>query len=144
MILTALASCSSIEIAYAQTQENNQMENPVKTNRLAIVSFASGLIGLISLGIILLPVLFLASPGDLPEFTGPVSILMDASRSLSDLATILAFITGILALRDIKKKVGMEKGKTLAWVGIIVGAGWILFRVVVALIFILALFFPVR
>ena len=120
------------------------MENPVKTNRLAIVSFASGLIGLISLGIILLPVLFLASPGDLPEFTGPVSILMDVSRSLSDLATILAFITGILALRDIKKKVGMEKGKTLAWVGIIVGAGWILFRVVVALIFILALFFPVR
>jgi hypothetical protein len=51
---------------------------------------------------------------------------------------------GILALLEIKKKGGMEKGKLFAWVGIILGAAWILFRVGIALFFILALVIPVR
>ena len=112
-----------------------------KTNRLAIVSFVSAVIALPS---VVITILVLLNPGNLPEPESPINTVMDWSRSVRDLFTIVALVTGILALREIKKKGGLEKGKTLAWIGIIIGAGWTLFRVVVALIFILALFFPVR
>ncbi len=115
-----------------------------KTNRLAIVSFVSGLIGLLSLGLTLFPVLFPPSPGNLPEPASPINIIMDLSRSVRDLSTIVSLLTGILALREIKKKGRLEKGKGLAWAGIILGAGWILFRLVVAIFFILALIFSGR
>ena len=82
------------------------MEMTVKTNRWAIVSFVSGLISFLSWGIILFP------------------SIMGLSRSLGNLATIVSMVTGLLALRGIRKKGGMEKGKTLAWVGIALGAGW--------------------
>ena len=117
------------------------MEISVKTNRLAIVSFVSGLIGLFSLGLTLFPVLFPPSPENLPEPTSPINIFMDLSRSVRDLGALVALLTGILALREIKRNAGTEKGKILAWVGIILGGGWILFRVLVAIFFILALIF---
>lgn len=116
------------------------MEIAVKTNRLAIVSFVSGLIAFLILGALLL-VGVIVSPGDLPEPTSPINTIMGVARSALDLCTILSLLTGILALRDIRKKGGMEKGKTLAWVGITLGAGP---RVLVAAYFIVALLFSGR
>ena len=116
------------------------MEISVKTNRLAIVSFVSGLISFLSLGV-LLPVLLPPYPGYLPEPASPINTVMDLSRPVRDFCTILALFTGILALREIRKKGGMEKGKALAWAGIILGAGW---RLLVAIFFTSALIFSGR
>ena len=116
------------------------MEISVKTNRLAVVSFVSGLISFLSLGV-LLPVLFPPYPGYLPEPLSPINTIMDLSRPVRDICTILALFAGILALREIRKKGGMEKGKALAWAGIILGGGP---RVLVAGYFILALLFSGR
>jgi len=117
------------------------MENPIKTNRLAIVSFVSGLISLLSFGITLIPLLFPASLGNFPEPGSPINRFLDVSRSIGDLATIVSLVTGILALREIRKKGAMEKGKTLAWVGMALGAGW---RVLIAVYFILGMLFSLR
>jgi len=105
-----------------------------KTNRLAIVSFVSGLIALPAV----VTFVVLLYGGTIPEPGSLSDIFMNLSRSIRDLATILALVTGIFALREIKKKGGMEKGKTLAWVGIIIGGAWLLFRVLIALFFIVA------
>jgi hypothetical protein len=115
------------------------MEFSVKTNRLAILSFVSGLISLLSLGVTF--VLFPASPGNFPEPGSPFNSFLDVSRSVRDLATIVSLVTGILALREIRKKGGMEKGKALAWAGIILGAGW---RLLVAIYYTSALMFSGR
>jgi hypothetical protein len=50
----------------------------------------------------------------------------------------VALVTGILALTQIKKKGGTEKGKILAWTGIVLSTGWILFGWIVGIIFLLA------
>lgn len=118
------------------------MEINVTTNRLAIISFVTGLIGILTVVLTMLPLLFPPSLENLPEPTGLIAIIMGFSRSVRDLSTFVALVTGILSLREIKKKSGMEKGRLLAWTGIIVGGGWILFRVLIALFFILALFRP--
>jgi hypothetical protein len=81
------------------------MKTTVKTNRLAIASFVSGLIAFLSLGLTLYPVLFPPTPGNLPEPASAFSIFMDLSRSVRDLSTIVSLITGILVFREIKKKV---------------------------------------
>ncbi|MFH1446442.1 MAG: DUF4190 domain-containing protein [Chloroflexota bacterium] len=117
------------------------MENSIKTNRLAIVSFVSGLIALLSLGFywVLFLIAFPSSPGYAPESANRAIItIMDLSISVRNLCALVALLIGILALRDIKKKDGTEKGKILAWVGIILGAGEVLFRLLVGIIFILA------
>jgi hypothetical protein len=98
------------------------MENPVKTNRWAIVCFVSGLISFLSWGIILFPLFYMFS-GNVPEPGSPIHSIMDWSRSVRNPATIVSMVTGLLALREIRKKGGMEKGKTLARVGIALGAG---------------------
>lgn len=113
------------------------METTIKTNRWAIVSFVSGLTAFLILGALLL-VGVTASPGDLPERTNPI---MDVSRSALDLCTFLSLLTGILALRDIRRKEGMEKGKTLAWFGMALGAGG---RLLIAIYFILGMLFSIR
>ena len=109
------------------------MELTVKPtiNRLAIFSFVCGLIALPTV----VTFVVLLYRGSIPEPGSLIETFMNLSRS------ILALVTGILALREIKKKGGMEKGKTLAWVGIIIGAAWLLFRVGIAIFFILALLF---
>jgi hypothetical protein len=117
------------------------MELTLQTNRLAIASFVSGLIampGLLATFVVLL------YPGYLPEPGSPFNTFMDLSRSVRDLGTIAALVTGVLALREIRKKGGTEKSKILAWAGIILGGGWTLFRVAVAIFFILALVFSGR
>jgi len=117
------------------------MENSVKTNRLAIVSFVSGLIALLSLGLYwaLFLIAFSSSPGYAPESANrAILTVMDLSVSVRNLCALVALVMGILALRDIKKKDETEKGKILSWFGIVLGAGEILFRLLVGIIFILA------
>ena len=108
------------------------MESSIKTNRLAMVSFASGLIALLSIGLIF--VLYSS-----PETAGGlISIADGIIMPVRNLSVPVALLTGILALREIKKKGGIEKGKVLAWVGIVLGAGWILFGLLVGITFLLA------
>ena len=126
------------------------MELPIKTNRLAIVSFVSGMIALLfTFGLFFVRMSFYTSlEGSFLEPTDPALTRIEVWSAwvsrLGSLATFGAILTGFLALLEIKKKSGMEKGKILASGGIIFGASWILFRVAVAAFFILALFFPVR
>ena len=104
------------------------MENTVKTNQLATVSFIGGLIALVSCGTVyLLP--FLWSPENLPEATMTlIGALLYFPRSIYLLSAELSLIIGILALNEIKIAGGTEKGRTFAWIGIILGTGVILFQ----------------
>lgn len=126
------------------------MENPIKTNRLAIVSFVSGLMALLlTFGVFFVRLSFYTSlEGTLPEPTDPALARFEFWSTwvgrLGSLATFGAIITGILALREIRRKGGMDKGKLFAWIGIILGGGWILFRVLVAIYFILGMLFSLR
>ena len=108
------------------------MESSIKTNRLAIVSFASGLIALISIGLIFVLYNSQEAAGSIINITN--GIIMP----VRNLCVAVALITGIFALREIKKKDGTEKGKILAWFGIVLGAGWILFGLLVGITFLLA------
>jgi hypothetical protein len=104
------------------------MEINRKINKRAIVSFICGLIALLSIGTVYL-LLFLWSPQNLPESTMTlISALLYFPRSIYLLSGELSLIIGILALNEIKIAGGMEKGKTFAWIGIILGAGVILFQ----------------
>jgi hypothetical protein len=60
---------------------------------------------------------------------------LDLSASVQFLCAPVAVVTGILALREIKKKGGTEKGKILAWIGILLGAGYLLFGLLIFIIF---------
>ena len=113
------------------------MENSVKTNRLAIVSFVSGLIALFSLGLywVLFTIAFPSSPEPMNR---AIITIMDLSVSVRNLCAPAAIITGILGLREIKKKDGAEKGKILSWVGIVLGVGWVIFGFLVGITFLLA------
>ena len=108
------------------------MDGSIKTNRLAIVSFASGLIALLSIGIIFVLYNSQETAG------GIISITDGIIMPLRNLCVAVALVTGILALRQIKEKGGTRKGKILAWIGIVIGAGWIIFGLVVGLTFLLA------
>jgi hypothetical protein len=116
------------------------MGNTIKTNHWAIVSFVSGLIAFLILGALLL-VGVTASQGSLPEPTSPINSFLNVSRSVGDLATIVSLATGILALREIRKKGEIEKGKALAWFGMALGAGG---RLPIAVYFILGMLFSLR
>lgn len=110
------------------------MESSVKINRLAMVSFISGIIVITLLGFGMYWQLLPASP----EYANSIRTILDLSVSVQYLCAPVALVTGILALREIKKKVGTEKGKILAWIGIVLGTGYILFGLVVFAIFSLA------
>lgn len=108
------------------------MPSPVKRNRLAIVSFVSGLIAILS--IITIFVIYRTQ-----ETAGSIISITDGViMPLRNLSLAVALSTGILALREIKKKEGTEKGKILAWFGIVLGTGWILFVLLVGMTFLLA------
>ncbi len=109
------------------------MTSSIKTNRLAIVSFVSGLISII--GIVFIFVFY-----TLQEAAGGIiiSITDGIIMPLRNLCVAVALLTGILALREIKKKDRTEKGKILAWVGLVLGAGYILFGLLVGITFSLA------
>jgi hypothetical protein len=107
------------------------MESSVKINRLAAISLVSGLIiiALFSFGI------FWSSVPSSPGFSDTIRTLMDYSVPAQYLCALVALVTGIIALGAIKKKVGDEKGKIFAWVGILIGAGYILLGLVIFIIF---------
>jgi hypothetical protein len=106
------------------------MEPSNKTNRLSIISFACGLIALISISIIF-------AAYNLTESTQGLLFITDGIlMPIRNLSVVVALVTGILALRDIKKKGIPEKGKWLAWAGIILGAAWLLFGAFVGLVFV--------
>ena len=108
------------------------MGSSIKTNRLAIISFVSGLIGLIIIVIVFILYSSQETAGSL------ISITDGVIMPLRNLFVVVSLLTGILALREIKKKDGAEKGKIIAWVGIVLGAGWILFGLLVGLTFLLS------
>lgn len=107
------------------------MDSSVKTNRLAIVSFVCGLIALLSISLI-----FMRYNLD-ALMNLPVFITDGVLIPVRNLSVIAALIAGVLALRDIRGKAGSEKGKILAWIGLLLGASWIL----VALLTVLAFLF---
>ena len=110
------------------------MQSTVKTNRLAVVSMISGLVIPLSLGLywVLFRLAYQTSPGYSPGADNPI---MDLSVSLRQICAPVALLTGFLALRQIKKNAEIEKGKIPAWIGIILGAGWLLFGLLVGMVF---------
>jgi len=107
------------------------MESSIKTNRLAMVSFISGLIAILCIGVIF-------AFYKLQETkAGLIGITDGIIMPLRNLCVAVALVTGILALRQIKKKNGTEKGKIFAWIGIFIAAGWIIFGLLVGVAFML-------
>ena len=108
------------------------MDQPKKTNRLAALSFTSGLIVLISTALVF-TLYNLIQPTD-----GIIFITDGILIPVRNMGVVVALVTGILAHWQIKKKSYTEKGKWLAWGGIILGGAWILFGVFVGLVFLIS------
>ncbi|TFH36143.1 MAG: hypothetical protein E4G99_05630 [Anaerolineales bacterium] len=108
------------------------MESSKKTNHLAIVSFVSGIIALIC--IVFTFVLYNSAE----TARGIINITDGIIIPVRNLCVAVTLLTGILALKEIKKTSGTKKGKILSWFGIVVGAGWILFGLLVGITFLLA------
>ncbi|MCL6542646.1 MAG: DUF4190 domain-containing protein [Roseiflexus sp.] len=106
------------------------MNTPTPTNRLAIVSFVSGFLSLLSMaGMFGLLRLGLTAHDLIITLIDRVLI------PLRNFCMIAAVVTGILALREIRRKEGAEKGKLLAWSGIALGTVWIVLMILVGLAF---------
>lgn len=105
----------------------------VRTNWLAVISFVSGLLALLCIAGTF-AVLRLAPTAIYLDF------ILQLLIPLRDLSVLIALVTGILALGEIGRKGGAEKGKALAWLGIAVGIGWIVFFILVVVAFFLLLF----
>ena len=113
----------------------------MKTNRLAIISFGLGIIVLLSL--FLYWVLFkTAYPSNLDQTlvseNRALLAIMDLSVALRNFCAPAALILGILALRENKKNAGSKKDRIFAWIGIALGAGWLIVGLLVGLTFLLA------
>ena len=108
------------------------MECSNKTNHLAIVSFVSGMIALICI------VLIFVFYNSAETAEGIINITDGIIMPVRNLCVIVTLLTGILAVKDIKKTGGTKKGKIFSWFGIVVGAGWILFGLLVGITFLIA------
>ena len=108
------------------------MDQPKRTNFLAAISFASGLIVLIS------TVLVFAFYNFMQPTDGIIFITDGILIPVRNISGVVAIITGILAHLEIRKKGHTEKGKWLAWGGIILGAAWLLFGLCVGLVFLVS------
>ncbi|MBO9325822.1 MAG: DUF4190 domain-containing protein [Roseiflexus sp.] len=106
------------------------MSSPAKTNALAIVSFSSGLLALISTALLLWLFHLQPVPNDMT-----IIITDSLLIPLRNLGMIAAVATGVLALRQIKQGVGNRKGKILAWIGSVIGIAWFLFMALAILAF---------
>jgi hypothetical protein len=103
-----------------------------KTNLLSILSFACGLTALISIGIIF-------GAYNWMEPTQAILFITDGILiPIRNISVLVALVTGILSLRDLKKKGPSEKGKWLAWAGIILAGAWLIFGASVGLLFLLS------
>ena len=98
---------------------------------MAIISFVSGfiVIAMLDFGMI-----WQSFPAAL-TYTNTIRAIMRLSVSVEYSYGAVALLTGILALKQIQKKDGEEKGKTFAWIGIVLGADYILFGLLVFIIF---------
>jgi len=96
-----------------------------------MISFVCGLIVIALLGVGMYWQSFPASP----TYANTIRIILDLSVSVQYLCAPVALLTGILALKQIQRKDGAEKGKIFAWVGIVSGAGYIFFGLLVLIIF---------
>ena len=103
-----------------------------KINLLVLISFISGLTALLTIGIIFAIYNFV-DPAE-----GILFITDGILMPVRNLAVFAALVTGILALINIKKSGGAERGKLYAWVGIVLGGGWLLFGLLVGLTFLLS------
>jgi hypothetical protein len=113
------------------------MEKTLKTNRLALISFVCGLIALLSLAFYY--ALFAINNITPTGPFGPTLVtIMDLTVPLRNILSTVALVTGILAVLEIRRKAGTEKGRWLAWAGILLGAAWFLTRLVVGLVFLLS------
>ena len=108
------------------------MKHHGKTNKMAVISFACGLIALISMSMIFAAYNLLEQTESLLFITD--GILMP----VRNISVVVALVTGILAHLEIRKKGHTEKGKWLAWGGIILGAAWLLFGLCVGLVFLVS------
>ena len=116
------------------------MEKSGKMNTLSIMSFCCGLLVLISLGLYWFLALVPApAASGLPS--GVIdrvhNIIMDVSVRIRNFSAFVAVITGIIALREIKKSDRTEKGKIFAWIGLIIGVVWIIMGLLVSSLFLL-------
>jgi len=107
------------------------MEKSAKINRMAMISFVSGFIVIALLGFGMYWQSFPASP----TYANTIRAILDLSAYVQYLCAPVALLTGILALKQIQRKDGAEKGKVFAWIGIVLGAVYILFRLLVFIIF---------
>ena len=117
------------------------MENKLKVNSLAIVSFISGIIVLFSLGLYYaLSQIFLRNLDlfSLEILNRVPLVLMELSVPFRNIFAPLAVVTGVFGLREIKKNPQTQKGKSLAWIGMLFGGGWIILGILVSITYLLA------
>ena len=120
------------------------MENKLKVNSLAIISFISGTIVFFSLGLYYALSQTLLRNIDLfsLEILNRVPlVLMELSVPFRNIFAPLAVVTGVFGLREIKKNPQTQKGKSLAWIGMLFGGGWIVLGVLVSVVFLVAKIF---
>jgi hypothetical protein len=104
-------------------------------NLISIISFACGLIALVSIGIII-------AAYNLTESTEGFLFITDGiMMPIRNISVVVALITVFLALREIKKKGHTKKGKWLAWMGILISAGILLSGVFVSFTFLISRIF---
>lgn len=108
------------------------MEYPIRTNRLAVISFISGITAIF---FIVIPFVVYNST-QTAEFV--TRITDGVILPIRNLCVIATFMTGILALKDIKKTGGTKISKIFSWFGIVIGAGWIFFGSIVGITFLVA------
>jgi len=98
---------------------------------MAMISFVCGLIVIAMLGF---GMVWQSFPGS-PIYANTIRAILDLSISVQYLCALVALLTGILALKQIQRQDGAEKGKIFAWVGVVSGAGYIFFGLLVVIIF---------
>jgi len=109
----------------------SSMGKSAKINRMAMISFVSGLIVFALLGF---GIYWQSFPASL-TYANTIRIILDLSVSVQYLCVPVALLTGILALKQIQRKDGAEKSKIFAWIGIFLGACYLLFGLLVLIIF---------
>ncbi len=110
------------------------MLHTVRITRLAIVSCVSGLLALLCMAGIVVALSLAPASDDLV-----VALVDGILIPVRNLSVLVALVTGVLALMEIRRKEGAEKGKTLAWLGIAIGIVWIVFGILAVLAFVLLL-----
>ena len=102
---------------------NTSIPTARTTNRLAKITLAldiaAGLSFVVTIG---LGFAYQPAPGHVSPLTGPAGGAIFLISSLMYLFIVVGTVTGALALRQIKRAAGTEKGKGFAWTGIGTGA----------------------